>query len=151
MGYTELIQDLKERDLMSLAISIEESISEGSMGVPKTKLTHHFADGVYVREMFLPKGTVIVGKKHRYRCINIMIKGDITIYADGDQERFIDHYIGVAPVGTQKAALVNEDTIWLCIHATNKTDLDEIEEEAIISDREGIKTIEKIRCLRGKS
>lgn len=141
--------ELTKVDLDSYAVCMELAKAIGVMTEPDMKLSHYFADGIYVRYLVIPKGTTIVGKKHRKACINIMLKGDITIFADGDSERFVDHYIGIAPAGTQKAARTNEETIWLCIHAVDDEDLDEIEKDAIISDDNTSKLLEEIRSYRG--
>lgn len=146
MDSTELTSDI---DLNSYAASMELAKAVGAMHEPDTKLLHYFAGGIYVRYLTIPKGTVIVGKKHRKACINIMLKGDITIFADGDSERFVDHYIGIVPAGIQKAARVHKETIWLNIYAVDSEDLEELEKELIISDENTTSMIKDIRNFRG--
>jgi len=48
---------------------------------------HHFANkgtphGTYARELFIPKGTVLTGKIHKFEQINIMSKGDISVLTE---------------------------------------------------------------------
>ncbi|MFN9975219.1 MAG: hypothetical protein ACK58T_35535, partial [Phycisphaerae bacterium] len=43
------------------------------------KITHHFATGVYGRELFIPKGNVIVSKIHRGKTFNVIAKGVISV------------------------------------------------------------------------
>lgn len=144
MGSSKLV------DLNSYAVAMEVAKAIGIMEEPKMDLSHYFADGIYVRYLVIPKGTLIVGKVHRKASINIMLKGDITIYADGDSERFVGHYIGVAPAGTQKAARTHEETIWLCVHAVDNEDLEEIEKDIISSNVETSNVIKNIKDFRGK-
>lgn len=146
MGNSELTGNI---DLNSYAVSMELLKYIGLMTEPNMELSHYFADGIYVRSLVIPKGVNIVGKMHRKACINIMLRGDITIYADGDSERFIGNYIGVAPAGTQKAAFTNEETVWLCIHAVDNEDLEEIEKDAIIPNDNTSKLLKDIRSFRG--
>lgn len=142
MGSAELTSNI---DLGSFAVAMELARASGAMSDVDMNLVHHFADGIYVRQLTIPAGTVIIGKKHKKECVNIMLKGDITIYADGDMERFTDHYIGVAPAGTQKAARAHKDTIWLCIHAVDNDNLEEIEKDIIIEDEKTNDILKKIR------
>ena len=37
-------------------------------------LKHSFADGQYVREMFIPKGVMIIGKIHKHSHPNFLLK-----------------------------------------------------------------------------
>ena len=41
----------------------------------KCPLRHFFADGVYVREIFIPKGMLIVGKIHKHSHPNFLLLG----------------------------------------------------------------------------
>ena len=43
----------------------------------------NFSDGVYARTIFMPKGTIIVGKKHKTRHLNIVISGIARVWMDG--------------------------------------------------------------------
>jgi hypothetical protein len=145
MGSTELTNDI---DLDSYALSMELLKFSGHMLDVDMPLEHYFADGIYVRSLTIPKGAIIVGKKHRNACVNIMLRGDITIYADGDIERFTDNYIGIAPAGTQKAAKAHKETVWLTIHKIDSEDIDEIEKDIGV-DSSKVHLLEEIRSYRG--
>src|SRR5690348_3107298 len=41
---------------------------------------HHHSDGIYIREIFMPAGTVVVGKKHATRHLNIILEGECIIW-----------------------------------------------------------------------
>ena len=130
------------------AKAVINSILAGNLAEHSMALTHHFAKGVYVRELLIPKGTVLVGKRHKHECINIMLSGDITIYDEGGEQRFNKPFITVAPAGTQKAGVANEDTIWLNIHGTESTDLDVIEKEVIEPTENDILLLQEIRRIK---
>jgi hypothetical protein len=101
-------------------------------------LTHNFAEGVYVRELFIPKDTWIMGKRHRYETCNILLKGKLSLYmGKGVPAKVIEApLIFNSKPGTKKFAFANEDTIFLNIHPTSETDVDKIEQEFIISEDE---------------
>ncbi len=98
---------------------------------------HHFSDGVYAREAFLPAGSLIVGKIHRHRHLSIITRGDVTTLTDDGVRRIIAHDRPVTfstNAGMKRALYVHEDTTWTTFHLTNSQDLAEIEREIIAPD-----------------
>lgn len=93
---------------------------------------HYFADGQYVRETFMAGGTFAIGKKHKTKVVNILLKGKISLFIDKDTTEIITApCIWVSQAGVQKIAYFHEDTVWVNTHPTNETDLDKIEESVI--------------------
>lgn len=101
-------------------------------------VTHNFAEGVYVRELFIPADSWIMGKRHRYETCNILLKGKLSLYmGSGVPAKTIEApLIFNSKPGTKKLAYAHEDTIFLNIHPTTETDVDKIEQEFIISEEE---------------
>jgi quercetin dioxygenase-like cupin family protein len=75
-------------------------------------VTNTFAGGVYARELFIPKGTFIIGKVHLTDHFNICLKGDLTFLSVDGPKRIVGPTMFVAPAGTKKVAYANEDSIW---------------------------------------
>jgi quercetin dioxygenase-like cupin family protein len=92
---------------------------------------HHFAHKTYGRELFIAKGVTLTGKIHKYSQINVLVSGDISVLTDEGVKRVQPPFIIVSPAGTKRAAYAHEDSIWLTVHGTDKTDVDEIENEFI--------------------
>jgi len=101
-------------------------------------VTHNFAEGVYIRELFIPKDSWIMGKRHRYETCNILLKGKLSLYmGPGVPVKVIEApLIFNSKPGVKKFAYAHEDTIFLNIHPTSETDVDKIEQEFIISEEE---------------
>lgn len=110
-------------------------------------VTHHYAKGVYGREMFIPKGTIIFGKIHRYETLNILVKGDITVVTETGRKRITPPFVAVSPPGTKRGGYAHEDSIWLCIHGTNETDLEKIEKEVIAKGFNDPLLVEELKRL----
>ena len=95
------------------------------------KILHHFAPGVYLREMQIPEGCLITGKIHKTEHICILSKGRVAVN-DGIQEQIFE-----APAtrhskpGAKRAIYAFEDSVWTNIHPTELCDPDEIEKEII--------------------
>jgi len=93
-------------------------------------LEHHFTPGLYARQMFVPKGTLITGLLHKTKHIFVISQGDISIwYPGGEATRVQAPYTGITEAGTRRMGFAHEDTIWTTFHATELTDPDEIIEE----------------------
>jgi quercetin dioxygenase-like cupin family protein len=81
-------------------------------------LTHHFADGVYIREIFIPKGTLVVGKVHRYRHYNVLLQGHVIVLTEqGGREEIVAPCSLISEPGTKRAVYAIEDTLWQTVHA----------------------------------
>lgn len=92
---------------------------------------HYFADGVYVREMFLPQGTTIVGKIHKREHIFMLMKGRLQVTVDGGVKELVAPCVMVGKAGTKRAGYAVEDCICVNVHHTNKKNLNKIERELI--------------------
>lgn len=95
----------------------------------ETPTTHHFGPGTYLRQMFAPAGTLVLGKEHRGPCMNIMLTGKcVLIDTDGSTRELTAPQMFVSPPG-QKLAYVVADMTWVNIWATDKNDIAELENE----------------------
>lgn len=92
------------------------------------EIVHHFAPGLYAREMRLPKGAVVTSKVHKYPGLSILSKGSMALYMDdGTVQTISAGFHIVAPAGARRVGVALEDAVWTCMHPTNETDLEKIE------------------------
>jgi len=89
---------------------------------------HHFSQGIYIREMVIPKGTVLTGKVHKTEHLCIMC-GDLELASDGLKARMIGFHVLESKVGAKRLGLAHKDTIFTTIHATDETDIETLEKE----------------------
>lgn len=105
---------------------------KGSFTETQFPLNHVFKPGRYIRTIFLPKGTVVVGKIHKHEHPYTIWSGHVTVVTEGaGREEIKGMYRGISPAGVKRAIYVHEDTIWTVEHETDLTDLTEIEEAVI--------------------
>lgn len=109
-----------------------------SLQVNPSSLTvrHHFSPGLYLRELHIPAGMVTTGKIHKYPCINILAKGRRSTLVDGLIVVIDAPHIHISPPGIKRVSLTHEDSVWITVHATNLTDVDEIERELVCDTEE---------------
>ena len=95
-------------------------------------VTHHFAPGLYAREMFIPQDALVVGKIHKHAHVNTISQGRVLVTTEHDGvEEFTAPYTFVSKPGTKRAVLALEDTIWTTYHPTEEQDLEKIENHVI--------------------
>ena len=112
-----------------------------------TRETHHFADGIYGREMFIPAGTVLTGKVHRFSTLNVLIEGEITVTTPEGMRRLKAPAIFVSPPGGKKAGFAHTDVRWLNVHPTEETDLAAIEQQFIEPEDLPERITKEVACL----
>ena len=103
---------------------------------------HFFAPGVYARMFFIEKGSVVIGKIHKTEHFNIVCKGKCSVSTEDGPMLIEGPCVFTSRPGVKKAVYAFEDTTWITIHVTDKTDLDEIEKDVIAKDYGEISRIE---------
>jgi len=88
---------------------------------------HYFGPHLYIKEVTMPAGSVIIGKPHKVEHMCVMLQGKMILIADDGSKKEV-----VAPmtfVGTpgRKVAYVLETTIFQNIYATDETDVVKLE------------------------
>lgn len=111
--------------------------------------THIFADGIYAREIFIPKGTLLVGKIHAKDHVNVVSKGDISVITEEGVKRIVAPATFVAKPGTKRVGYAHEDTVWTTFHASKETDLEKLEDELILKDFPDTISDQNIKELMG--
>lgn len=95
------------------------------------KVTHHFAGGIYAREIFIPAGCLLTGKIHKCEHLNIVSQGEITVWTEGGMKTVKAPFTMVSKPGTKRVGLAHTDTVWTTIHASLETDIEKLEAELI--------------------
>ena len=110
-------------------------------------INHHFSAGVYAKETLIPAGHVLVQHKHKFSHLSILASGSIELMTDG--ERKIIHAPACLTIEADTHHGVNSltDVVWYCIHATECTDIDEIDEVLIVPSDQA-KAQELAQCLQ---
>lgn len=99
-------------------------------------LTHRFANGVYAREILLPKGTMGVGKIHKHGHLNVITKGRVSVLTEFGFHEYVAPFTFVSQPGTKRVFYAHEDTVWTTFHGTESTDLVQIEKDIIAESYE---------------
>ena len=99
-------------------------------------LKHTFADGIYVRQMSMKKGSVVVGAIHKHLHVWFLLTGHISVATEKDVEDYVAPCYVVAKPGTKRVIYANEQSIFVNIHKnpTNTQDIQQLEKDIVAKD-----------------
>lgn len=94
------------------------------------KTTHHFAPGVYMREVFIPKGTTLTGKIHKTEHLNILSQGELSVWTENGVKKLKASTVVKSHPGAKRVGYAHEDSVWITVHAnpSNEPSVEKLEE-----------------------
>lgn len=146
--------------ILTVQNGMQEMIKEGLAedALPDCTVTHHFAPldekygcCTYARQMFIPKGTLIVGKIHRHQHLNFILQGKVSVATEFGKKYFEAPCTFISEVGLKRAVYAEEDTIWTTVHLTQhygEEHLDKIEDEVIAPTYAELKLLDSVESLK---
>lgn len=107
-------------------------------------VTNYFAQGdeeaglsgLYGRELFIPAGSIMAGKVHKFEHISVLIQGYLEIASPEGVIRVRAPYVCVTKPGIQRIVYAYEDSIFLTVHGTNETDVQKIEQTVVADNHQ---------------
>jgi hypothetical protein len=147
------------QSVLTLESEFKKGIESGDFQstVEDCKVSHFFAPidenygcGTYARQMFIPKGTLIIGKIHRHQHLNFILQGKVSVATEFGKKYFEAPHTFVSEIGLKRAVYAEEDTIWVTVHLTKHTgeeNLDKIEEEVIAPSYDQLGFIDSVDGL----
>ena len=86
-----------------------------------------FAPGVYLREIFMPAGSFVIGKIHKTEHFNIIQSGRVVLIDDEGSRVLEGPCTFVSKAGVRKVLYIETDCVWSTVHPTDETDLVRLE------------------------
>jgi hypothetical protein len=127
-----LAEILQSRGDMPWMLEIEKRMQESGEAC-ELPVEHYRIPGVYVRCLFIPKGTWLVGKIHNAPKISVLLKGKLDVTDGLTTVTITAPNTTIDAPGTKRMCHALEDSLFLNIHHTHESDLNLIEEE-LVSD-----------------
>lgn len=83
-------------------------------------LIHRFVPGMYIREIFMPAGSLITSQIHKTEHPFIVSAGSAYVKINDDEWELIEApYTGITKPGTRRILYIEEDCVWTTIHAVD--------------------------------
>lgn len=95
--------------------------------------THHFAQGIYMRQVRIPKGATVTGKIHKTEHLNILSQGKLQVLTEDGVKVLTASTVTLSQPGIKRAGYAIEESVWITVHANpdDSRDVDLIEERLI--------------------
>ncbi len=138
MELTKKEQELvKKQDFRDLCLNVEqklldlpESVSgEDLEKIMPTKST--FADGCYIREIFVPAGQFFTTEIHKKDHPFFLLKGKLSMVSEHGVLNIEAPYHGITKKGTKRLVQIHEDVVFITVHATDKTTVEEVRKDVL--------------------
>lgn len=112
--------------------------------MPKCDWTvvHRFVPGMYIREITMKPGSLIISKIHKHEHPFVISKGRCEVFTK--ENGWVDMqapFTGITKPGTERVLLIHEETIWTTFHPipfemNGEADLPKIEDHVIAKSHE---------------
>jgi len=147
------------QQVLTVQDGIKEMINNGDVedALPDCTLTHLFSPidptygcCTYARQMFLPKGTLIIGKIHKHQHLNFILQGKVSVSTEHGKKVIEAPASFISEVGLKRAVVAEEDTIWVTVHLTkysSEEDLAKVEDEVIAPTYDDMGLISSVEAL----
>lgn len=91
-------------------------------------LNESIVNGMYVRKILIPAGTVLISKVWLEPYLDIMVSGDITVFTEYGTKRLTGLNIMPGRKLRKRVGVSHEDTLWITVHRTDSIDVHELED-----------------------
>tara|TARA_R110002012_G_scaffold194166_1_gene362010 strand:+ start:234 stop:851 length:618 start_codon:yes stop_codon:yes gene_type:complete len=129
--FREKISDL-EQSVIETSDTTREVIHKAN------PVKHTFAGGCYIREIYNPANELIITKIHKKEHPFFLMKGEMSILTENGIEHIKAPYQGVTKVGTKRAIYTHEECIFITVHATDNTTVENVEDEVVCTKYEDL-------------
>ena len=130
-----ILGDIQQRAYIDTVRDVQQQLSSSPDQI-EVPVQHHFAPGVYMRQMDAAAGTLVVSKMHRTEHMNILLKGSLTVATEDGIQLMTAPCVLKSMPGTKRIGYFHEDSSWITVHPTEETDLEKIEQQVIVPDDE---------------
>ena len=127
--YREWIDGI-EQQVYGLPGSVNSAVDTGeSIGL---SISHTMTPGLYVRELTMPAGLLIVSRIHLREHPFYILSGEVSVYDGSSVSTYVGPHKGITLPGTKRVLYTHEDTVWVTFHATDKTTVKDLEKSGVL-------------------
>jgi hypothetical protein len=117
----QLAQELATTGNMPQMLEVEKYMAArgGAEGALEMPVAHYFINGVYVRALTIPKGSILTGVIHKQEKVSILASGKLRIADQNSSPVIIEApYIVVDPPGIKRIFLALEESVFINVFHT---------------------------------
>jgi hypothetical protein len=123
----------QKRSIRSRIAMMEEAMSKSDGQRDFSEgLVEHWADNVYARELWMPAGAIITSKIHKMNHFVFVMYGKSEVIDENAGGVIIEGPCMIKTLaGTKRILRIIEDTLWIGVYPTLKTNSEDIEKDII--------------------
>ena len=117
---------------MSIDLAVSDAVDSllakvKSMPQVECPEENFFGPSIYIKQVIMPAGAVIVGKSHKLPHLCNMVSGRMIIVdSEGNKKELVSPITFMAPAG-RKVAYIIETVVFQNIFSTDETDIEKLE------------------------
>lgn len=117
----------------------------------KCETVHHFAPGIYMRELRIPKGTTLTGKIHKTEHLNILSQGELSVWTEDGIKKLKASTVIKSQPGIKRVGYAHEDTVWITVHQNieNEQDTEKLEDLLVVDSFAQLEAFMEVKKLEG--
>lgn len=110
-----------------------ERLQEDLLRLPQyePETVHRFHGGMYQREVWRPKGVLVVGKVHKKEHFYVIVSGTVCITSDGSVQTITGPATLQSMPGTKRAVYAITDALCMTFHCLDAATIEEAEAELV--------------------
>lgn len=145
------VEGKTQEQLRGLILDLEKTMIAMPEHQVEIKTTHYFSDGIYMREVFIPKGTTVTGKIHLTGHLSILSQGDLSVLTEDGIKRLQASTVVRSMPGIKRAAFAHEDSVWITIHPNteNEKDVEKLENRLVVESYDQFLEASKPKEIEG--
>jgi len=91
--------------------------------------------GLYTRQLFMPKGHIVISMIHKQQHPSFLLKGKVSYLTDSGEIVTVEApHVIFTQTGTQRVLYIHEDTDWCCVYKTDAKTFEEAEADVYTED-----------------
>tara|TARA_R110000822_G_scaffold45408_3_gene121478 strand:+ start:1347 stop:1793 length:447 start_codon:yes stop_codon:yes gene_type:complete len=137
----ELLKGMVGEDILHKAFALQDAMEalpeEERLTKEDLEPIHYFADGMYLRSLFLPEGLAVVGEVHRHSHFTILAEGKSSIVSQDGEMHVEAPFVFISTPYAKRCVYAETDCTWITVHLNhdNCTEIEELENRHVIKDK----------------
>ena len=135
--------NLSVDEIQDIIVNSDIGVGDGKSiaNIPEIPIKHLFADQIYIRQMEMKQGQIVVGAIHNHLHAWFLMKGRVLINNNGEKIEHIAPCYTVSQPGSKRFIYALEDSIFVNVHKnpSNTKDIEKLEKEIVSVDIEKFK------------
>jgi hypothetical protein len=106
---------------------LEAAMANPGFTAAECPVKHRFVPGMYIREIFIPAGTVIISATHKQTHPFVISVGLVRVVSEHEGAvEYAAPFTGITQAGTRRLLYTLSDVIWTTFHPTDKCTVEEV-------------------------